>query len=49
MKEIYNAPNAELIIFTAKEKLTNAESKIPFNDEPVTRLPSGGSQGLEEM
>jgi len=35
MKELYNAPAAELIVFAAMEKLATGEHQgIPYNDDP---------------
>ena len=51
MKEIYIAPNAEMIIFTPMEKLTTfGDSVIPYlDDENRKGPPSGGSQWIEDV
>ena len=50
MKEIYIPPNAEMIIFTAKEKITtNSESPIPYLDDARVGPPTGGSQWIEDV
>ena len=50
MKEIYIAPNAEMIVFTPMEKITtNGDSPIPYLDDERRGLPSGGSQWIEDV
>lgn len=50
MKEIYNAPAAELIVFAAMEMLATGEHQgIPYNDEPPVRAQPGvGGSGLTD-
>lgn len=50
MRETYNAPNAELIILSAIERLATGEHKgIPYNDEPPVRAQPGlGGSGLTD-